>query len=109
MFGELRELGDQMADGLQRQHHDTARHQAPEAGNDGGERPKAEVAALDAAAADGVAHDDEGRGEYQKRHRCQRLPALGLVQQLEACRLQGQLLIAAGQQPRHRKANCQRQ
>ena len=51
MFDELGELGDQMADGLQRQHHDTARHQAPEAGNDGGERGKAEVAALNAAAA----------------------------------------------------------
>ncbi len=33
------------------------------------------------AAADGVADDDEGRGEHQERHRGQRLLALGLVQQ----------------------------
>ncbi len=62
-----------------------------------GQRGKAEVAALDAAAADGVADDDEGRGEHQERHRGQRLLALALVQQLEARRLQGQKLIAAGQ------------
>ena len=69
-------------------------------GDERRQRGEAEVAALDAAAADGVADDDEGRGEHQERHGRQRPIAFGLVQQAEARRLQGQELIAAGQQSR---------
>ena len=47
------------------------------------QRGEAEVAAFDAAAADGVADDDEGRGEHQERHGGERPVALGLVQQLK--------------------------
>ncbi len=83
MFDELGELGDRwpMACSASTTTLPDIRLQKP--ATMAAERGKAEVAALDAAAANGVAHDDEGRSENQKRHRCQRLPALRLCSSLK--------------------------
>src|ERR1700722_6786653 len=54
---------------LQRQNHDSSGHQAPQARALGCYHHDFAAAAFHAAAAQRVAHDDEGRREDQQRHR----------------------------------------
>ena len=54
-----------------------------------------------------VAHDDEGRGENQERHRGKRLRRHALLQQPETRRPLHHRLISAGQRAGERKADAQ--
>ena len=75
---------DDQADRLERHHHHGARHDAPDAGDDGRDHHGLEAALLDPAAPDGIAHDDEGGRESEERDGGESRRVRTLLEQPEA-------------------------
>src|SRR6516162_5887949 len=99
----------QKASGAQRHDEEGAGHQAPESGEDRCHHHEFHTAMFDPRAAKRVAHDDEGRGKYQKRNGSECPGRHALLQQAETCRTLHHRLIPARKRARERKANAKRE
>src|SRR5262249_15060240 len=101
-----RYFSDEQSRSAQRHEKEGAGHHAPEARDHGRHHHELEAAAFDTHAAQGVAHDDEGRGEHQERNGGKTAWYDSFLQQPKAGRPFRQHLIAAGESTRERKPDA---